>query len=154
MKLIDRDVLVAEIEKRFKEHDSKKYDYASTDHFWKSIEDRDILAFVKSLEVKEWPVNKPVNKDLEQEITKEVDNFDKEIYDQLNVAYTIRLSCVLSDFARHFANWQREQMMKNAVDGVISVCSLNGFTIVDGELEEGHPYKDGDEVKLIIIKED
>lgn len=38
MKLIDKDALVAEIERRKREHDEKKYDWAISDHFWASVE--------------------------------------------------------------------------------------------------------------------
>lgn len=57
------------------------------------------------------------------------------------------------NIARHFAHWQKQQLMKDAVEGLV-VCD-----------ELTHGYKDiamsipdylnvGDKVKLIIIKED
>lgn len=56
---IDKAALVAEIKKRQKEHDEKKYDYASSDHFWASVEDGKILSFIDTLEVKEVDLKKP-----------------------------------------------------------------------------------------------
>lgn len=52
------EAVIHEIEIRFKEHDSKKGDYASSDHFWKSLEDRDILFFIADLKNKIDPSNK------------------------------------------------------------------------------------------------
>lgn len=61
-------------------------------------------------------------------------------------------------FARHFANWQIEQLMKNAIDGI---CISNGVecgSTIDspaGVLFLQHnTFCVGDKVKLIIIKED
>lgn len=67
------------------------------------------------------------------------------------------------DIARHFARWQREQMMKDAVDGeilAIEDCnySMNSHTHLEMYVDEvkliEKGFKDGDKVKLIIIKED
>jgi len=46
------EAVIHEIERRFKEHDSKKNDYVSfdLDHFWRSLEDRDILSFIADLQ--------------------------------------------------------------------------------------------------------
>ena len=83
MKLIDKDALVVEIERRFKEHDSKKRDYASTDHFWRAIEDKDILSFINTIELKEVNLEKELNIYLEK-----VKETDEDI--------------VFKDFAKHF----------------------------------------------------
>lgn len=68
---------------------------------------------------------------------------------------------VATDFARHFAQWQKEQMMKEAVEW--------DYPLEDGRIEfEGDPlpclnpilnlpypkFKPGQKVKLIIVKED
>ena len=51
---IDKSALVAEIERRKREHDEKKYDWASSDHFWASVEDGKILSFIDTFEVKDF----------------------------------------------------------------------------------------------------
>ena len=51
------------------------------------------------------------------------------------------------DIARHFAEWQKQQMMKDAVDGEY----WDGSIYLDNRPTE---YKDGDKVKIIIVKEE
>jgi len=71
--------------------------------------------------------------------------------------------CPYSDFkniAVHFANWQKQQIMKNAINAEIVEVedvsySMNAHTHLeistDEDLEKN--YKDGDKLKLIIVKE-
>lgn len=57
------------------------------------------------------------------------------------------------------ANWQKEQMMKNAVDGEVTLDYWDSedrevdLILADNVIGEEHGIKDGDKVKLIIIKE-
>lgn len=100
-------------------------------------------------------LNEPANDDLE-----------KEVYEHLwkgrmgaDVSKPIYFSYdELLEVARHFAAWQKQQMMKDAVDGwieepecllwrVISV-NLEGDFVLKNKLQDGEP------VKVIIIKED
>ena len=74
MKLIDKAVLVAEIKGRQSEHDEKKYDYASSDHFWASVEDGEILSLIDSLEVKEVDLEKEVDDWYNTKASKEFEN--------------------------------------------------------------------------------
>ncbi len=91
---------------------------------------------------KEWS-EKPASDDLDEEIRQQHRCF-REI-DML----------VFEDIARHFAEWQKQEMMKNAVDGKIyetqarskRKATTTGFV-------SGFDYKIGEKVKLIIIKED
>lgn len=53
-----KSTLIAEIKRRQSEHDEKKYDYASSDHFWASVEDGKILSLIDTLEVKEVDLEK------------------------------------------------------------------------------------------------
>lgn len=55
--------------------------------------------------------------------------------------------------ARHFANWQKEQMLKDAVEGEV-IYDLGGFFRIKSEAIDGAKYKVGSWVKLIIVKED
>lgn len=59
--------------------------------------------------------------------------------------------------AKHFAQWQREQMMKDAIDATVTSIreyreeNEVDFTIM---LDKGNvPYVSEEDVKLIIIKE-
>ena len=86
---------------------------------------------------KNW--KEPVSEDLEEEICMYINQgiSDEEHLKDLN------------DVAHHFANWQKEQMIKDAVKARFTL--LDGFCI-DRELYKN--YKVGGKYKLIIIKED
>ncbi len=62
---------------------------------------------------------------------------------------------IVKEAARHFANWQKQQMMKDAVPGRISVNRFGNKVVSSWpgiqQLQLLHTY---DKVKLIIIKED
>ena len=84
--------------------------------------------------------DKPVRDDLEEEIRRKIEEVHRQpCYD-------------LKDFARHFTNWQKQQMMKDAVEAVSCTFSNSSSTFL--RIEDGLDTKDGDKVKLIIIKED
>ncbi len=58
------------------------------------------------------------------------------------------------------ANWQKEQMMKNSVEGEVTVDYWDAedrevdVILADDVIGEEHGIKDDDKVKLIIVKED
>lgn len=60
--------------------------------------------------------------------------------------------------ARHFAVWQKEQMMKDAVDGWIEEPECLAWRVISDNLEGDFVVKnklqDGESVKVIIIKEE
>ena len=64
------------------------------------------------------------------------------------------------DIAKHFVEWQKQQMIKNAVDGCVSpivkedVSSHNLFISTPQLYKELQKYKDGDKLKIIIVKEE
>lgn len=51
------------------------------------------------------------------------------------------------------AYWQKEQIMKDAVEGEV-IYDLGGFFRIKSEAIDGAKYKVGSWVKLIIVKED
>ena len=55
--------------------------------------------------------------------------------------------------ARHFAEWQKSQMLKDAVDGEVYgyVSPLRKCTSI---LIEGSPEKYGDKVRIIVVKDE
>ena len=74
--------------------------------------------------------------------------------------HTLWPKCPYSDFkniAHHFAEWQKQQMMKDAVDAEVFVdYNINfgyGSLTANIDLDEQH-LKEGDKVKIIIVKED
>ena len=65
--------------------------------------------------------------------------------------------------AHHFANWQREQMLKDAIPGYLRELykSIDGEMLATVTSKYAFPYKkhgltfeDKDKIKLIILKED
>ena len=85
------------------------------------------------------PEEKP-SEDLNDEIKKFIEEYGYERgEDKLLIAIV----------ARHFAEWQKEQMMKDAMEGTAHPEECEIWVNLLGY---GHKYKDGDKVKLIIVK--
>ena len=67
-------------------------------------------------------------------------------------------ACDLEEFAKWGANWQKEQMLANAVDAVVKI-DAGGYPYVDRTIELYDYDKDiplakrGDKVKILVIKE-
>ena len=89
-----------------------------------------------------------VKKKLENEVSKYLDalvgDYQKENCNP-DADYLMSKDDML-DFATYFVNWQKEQLIKEAIDGIARPndgevwCDLNSFN-----------FKDGDKVKVIII---
>lgn len=76
------------------------------------------------------------------------DNLEQEIHNQVMELRTTPCYDELAAFARHFVNWQKEQMMKKA-----TVAEYwDNWLILDPYLRGS--LKDGDKVKIIILKEE
>ena len=56
------------------------------------------------------------------------------------------------DIARHFAEWQKNKMMKNAIDAEICRKYSTNQLCVTSEPFENDIFKFGDKVKVIILK--
>lgn len=111
--------------------------------FWKDGNEQPKV--VKAEDIKYWmPVpsldvqEEPVSEDLQEELNK------WQIYNDYPTDYD-----GLIKLAHHFANWQKEQMMEQAIDGIAMPddcevwCNLDSFNL-----------KEGDKIKVIVIKED
>lgn len=85
---------------------------------------------------------KSVSMSLEEEVEKYLD--------------TNSIKCVsgisVFDFARHIANWQKQQIMNNAIDGYIDQVEYPGSTLIQLS-ENPKDFKNGDDVKVVIMKE-
>ena len=99
-----------------------------------------------SAEAKEALYNTPENLDLEKEIEKYYTNSPKELGHVLFEDFHI--------MASHFANWQKEQMMKDAVYGLVCGHDEESPAWIDLNLFNKPNVNVGDEVKLIIVKEE
>ena len=97
-----------------------------------------IISFLSTLESE-----KPM--ELEEEVKRYYsDNFDYISSDQPTLS-------ILTNIARHFTEWQKEQMMKEAIGG-------NAYPN-DGEIwidlaRYGYKFKEGEPCRIIIVKED
>ena len=89
-----------------------------------------LIFFINSLE------EDPVSEDLEKEIQRYYNEMDGD--------------CRYMQTARHFARWQKRQVMKDAVEAVIH--PYDGEIWVDKDLLS--IYDDCQRVKLIIIEEE
>ena len=58
------------------------------------------------------------------------------------------------DFSRHFARWQKQQMMKGAVEAEVEGISKSVLNGSWGYFKVEGNYKNGDKVRVIIIKDE
>lgn len=83
-----------------------------------------------------------------EEVNKEIDRF---IADKVGKTITV------GQVAHYFAKWQKEQLMKSAINGCYIKRNkytkenvLNGLSVTCEVIQK---FKDGDKVKVIIVKE-
>jgi len=118
-----------------------------------------ILSFIDSLELEE-ESSCPKELDYLDKLMKEVqkyysDNFDYITSDQPTLS-------ILTNIARYFTEWQKEQMMKEAVEGYVTFntsleeLDLPCVTVIADEkpmeFYERRGFKLGDKVKIITLK--
>lgn len=97
--------------------------------------------------------------DIEEEITNEVNRYTKYCEKRLSEMADDDTDISFMDlrsYAHHFANWQKQKMMKGALDGIVQTDNLVSL-IEFNRIEFAKlltKYNNGDRVKLIIIKKD
>ena len=58
------------------------------------------------------------------------------------------------DIARHFAKWQKQQMMKDAVEGYVSLCHDYPYRRSIVAIEDGLTKLEyAEKIRIIIVKE-
>jgi len=127
---INKNVLVAEIERKY---ETNLIGAHSAFRNGKIEALREVKDFLNTLEVEEvWEF---VSNNLEEEITRCI------VDEDMNFA----------EVARHFAQWQKQQLMKDAVDGSVCAQRPNGEVIVRTNfIRAGLALME--KVKIIIIK--
>jgi len=97
------------------------------------------------------PKEEPVSEELEQAVDNYLANYfggEKEKQDRP----------FLKKMAIHFAKWQKEQMMANAVDGAFirrnRYTKKNVLNGLDTTCDAIQRFKDKDKIKVLFIKED
>ena len=146
---INKDAVVAEIERRIKAIPKDE-----TDKRLRAVYGNEafvlvkLISFLDSLEVKELNTCKvePASEDLEQAFchyTETIDNYpsnqDEEKY--------------MYNAFQAGAQWQRKQMLKAAVEGTLSSTITGSEQTVWAYAGYGEYGKDGDKVKLLILKD-
>ena len=94
------------------------------------------------------------SEDLEKELDRYLPSVFNKDMDGGNPKFTTWFKA-LRKTARHFANWQKQQMMKDAIEGIVTTNIDGWINVMTGFIrpkEAGANF--GDKVKLIIIKEE
>lgn len=79
----------AEVERRLREHEEKKYDWAASDHFWGAKEDKEILSFIDKVMQEETPAEtidqvqthsdrEKIKEEVERLINREIDTYTRD----------------------------------------------------------------------------
>ena len=107
-------------------------------------------ALKRTISIIESMEEESVSEDLEKEIINYI-GFPQEVDEDISTT-------MMRKAARHFANWQKEQMMKDAVEGTVEEPECLLWRIISDDLEGlfvvNNNLHDGDRVKIIIIKMD
>ena len=127
-----------EIERRLKDyweicfHDVKAYNEDSNVR-----ELKELLSFLDTLS------EEPDKEDLNDEIKKFIEEYGYERGgDKLLIAIV----------ARHFAEWQKSQMLKDAMEG--QIYGSDGDHWIESEIYENLKGKEGDKVRIIVLKDE
>ena len=99
--------------------------------------------------INEYHKEEPVSEDLEEVSEKFRWNIEESCYQNDNGTYTYSSDNIEEAF-KAGAKWQKEQLMKDAVEAKITL--LDGISYVDKNTLS--QYKAGDKVKIVIVKED
>ena len=98
--------------------------------------------------------NEPICEGLEEEVADFIANhYTVDNYDGVTHHGEYLDTNDVADIAHHFAQWQKEQMMKDAVEGEVESFSDVQFPEVSIPLNPT-VFKVGDKVHIIIIKKD
>ena len=135
-KYIDAEKLKYEIERR----KLSNY-YTDTDDY-----EAELFEIIGSLQ-QEQP-EEPVNDGLKEAA-------EKYTYGDISDGLKSYVKPVGDEIIKNFiagAEWQKEQMMKEAVEGYVNYYEDSGGILM-AEAQVGCPYHNGDKVRIIIVKE-
>ena len=142
MKYIDAGRLKAEIEKRMHICDGIFERDSNTYYQGKAVAYQETLPLIDSLQQEQPEV------DLEEEVKRYYsDNFAYISSDQPTLS-------ILTNIARHFTEWQKEQMMKEAVEGEIQMRYSGCLCAKTIRSINEDKFKFGDKVRIIVVKEE
>ena len=151
MKLIDKDAALAMIEELEQQNNCGTDDFIESKRIaYKQVKDG-VLEMQETVSMQD----EPISEDLETEIEKIRkhhfinDDFDKTELDGRRI----------SNIARHFANWQKRQIMNGSTTRVVHIgedlCPfIRRYELAFDIKSQVQDVKDGDKVKVIIIKDE
>ena len=144
MKYIDAEKIRAEIERLIEINKTKNGFPAGINCAIRIEAYETLLPFLDTLE------EEPVGEELEKEIEKTWLEYEcyNEDYDKVAEMRWNEFENV----ARHFAEWQKEQMLKDAVEGGV-YFQLGDIMRVQSDDFENPDIHLGDKVKLIVVKQ-
>lgn len=100
----------------------------------------------------EYLQEEPVSEDLEDEIKRYCNKNGYTCTDD-GVVYTLNEQIV--NTARHFSEWQKQQMMKDGLDYRVQVNGMSErYIVIHNPIINDNTLNEGDHVKFIIIKDD
>jgi uncharacterized protein YbcC (UPF0753/DUF2309 family) len=136
--MTDKEKIRAELERQKKENNGSPLSVCN-----------DLLSFIDSMQ------EEPISEDLEEAAKKAG---QKYFPDENNIWARPNYEAKAAEYAfKDGANWQKEQMMKDAISGAFIRRNkytkqnvLNGFSVTCEQIQK---FNNGDKVKVIIIKE-
>ena len=143
---VDEEKKLSDFEKAMIQFSHERNSLIQFEHTMEEINAHLYLYYEKLLDLarKEIRKEEPISKDLEEEI--------KNYFSNWLIDLNSHKEFILQ-FARHFAEWQKQQMMKNAVYGYVSLCHdyprrRSLVAVADGLVN----FEYAEKVKIIIYK--
>ena len=149
--MTDKEKIRAEIERRIDLYKNVEHISAHTCGYLDANET--LLSFIDSMQ------EEPVHVDLEDEIEQYMDHnyyIDEDfvVCDRNHVDFKFHEDN-FKEVARHFAEWQKQQMLKDAKLAAVKDATVaeywDNWLILDPYLRGS--FKDGEKVKIVILKE-
>ena len=122
------------------------------------LEEQRLDAVNMAISALETKPEEPASEDLDKEIAKYFEGWynDDEYKDACKPDYTGVSVEECKDIARHFANWQKQQMMKNSTDAYIhrNRYTKKNVLHLDVTCDAVQGFKDDDKLKVLFINEE
>lgn len=134
--MTDKEKIREAVEKRYEYWREKEFNSHSIESEIRMSECQHLLLMLNSLQ--EEPASEELEKAAE-DYSNNLDNIYGSIGKQTRYAF------------KAGAQWQKEQMMEQAIDGEIGYWNLHGLSV---NVKLPHSVEEGDKAKVIVIKED
>lgn len=151
--MTDKQIILAKIDKRMAEWKALKEHVLPSEERLISLCDGRMFELGELRKFIDSMPKEPASEDLEEEISKTAEElFDEFFPEDGDLITPSDFRNGIKKVAKHFANWQKQQIMKEAFAvKVMPPLQYPGQTHLCGSFAH---YRAGDKVKLIIVKED